>query len=576
MAPNAGSSSQKGEGNLGKKIILGGVSVMLVVAVVVAAVSFSTRTHGDKSDEHLSTSVKAVNTICAPTDHKESCENVMNEAVQNNGGNTDPKELVKAAFHAAIEELKSVFNMSAGMGQKESDPMTKMALSDCEDLMQSAIQELQASFSAVGDKELHTLSDRIDEIKNWLSAVLSYQQACMDGVPHPEVKSAISNGMVNATQLTSNALAIVSEVAAILSAFNIPFNFNPNKRKLLSEMDSKGFPTWLSAADRKLLAFKDTQKLNPDVVVAQDGSGNFKTINDALKNIPKSRSGRYVIYVKAGIYREQVLIENEMENIFMYGDGPRKTVVTASKNYVDGTPTYQTATFAAEGNGFICKSMGFRNTAGPEKHQAVAVRVKSDMSAFYNCRMDAYQDTLYVQTHRQFYRNCIISGTVDFIFGDSAVVLQNCKLIVRKPMDNQQNIVTAQGRTDKREPTGIVIHNCRIVPEMKLYASRFTTKTYLGRPWKEYSRTIIMESTIADFIQSDGYMPWDGDFALKTLYYAEYGNRGPGARTTRRVRWPGVKVINRREALQYTVGSFLDGQSWLPATGAPFMPGLRA
>ncbi|KAG9459948.1 hypothetical protein H6P81_004456 [Aristolochia fimbriata] len=578
-------------GDLGKKIILAGVSVMLVVAVVVAVVAVAQRHKSSDDDfpsEHngdVSTSVKAVTTICAPTDHKESCEHVMNEAVKNNGGKTDPKELVKAAFQATLEELKSVFNMSTGLGQKESDPMTKMALSDCEDLMQSAIQELQASFSAVGDQELHTLSDRVDEIKNWLSAVLSYQQACMDGLPRPEVKSAISNGMVNATQLTSNALAIVSEVASILSAFNIPFNLNTNngnKRRLLEtegglhDMDEHGLPVWLSAADRKLLAYKDTQKLKPNVVVAQDGSGNFKTINDALKNIPKSRSGRYVIYVKAGIYREQVLIENEMENIFMYGDGPRKTVVTASKNYVDGTPTYQTATFAAEGNGFICKSMGFRNTAGPEKHQAVAVRVKSDMSAFYNCRMDAYQDTLYVQTHRQFYRNCIISGTVDFIFGDSAVVLQNCKLIVRKPMDNQQNIVTAQGRTDRREPTGIVIHNCRIVPETKLYASRFTTKTYLGRPWKEYSRTIIMESTIADFIQPDGYMPWDGDFALKTLYYAEYGNRGPGARTTRRVRWPGVKVISRREALTYTAGSFLGGKSWLPGTGAPFLLGLRA
>ncbi|XP_068659864.1 putative pectinesterase/pectinesterase inhibitor 28 [Aristolochia californica] len=580
MASLGGYSLERKGSNLGKKIILAGVSVMLVVAVVVAIVGIAHR-HSDNG-ANISTSVKAVSTICAPTDHRESCENVLNEAVKSNGGNTDPKELVKAAFHAAIEEVKSVFNLSIGLGKKESDPMTKMALSDCEDLMQSAIQELQASFSAVGDKELHTLSDRVDDIKNWLSAVLSYQQACMDGVPHPEVKSAISNGMINATQLTSNALAIVSEISAIMSTFNIPLNFNSNKRRLLEndgrlhDMDEKGFPTWLSTADRKLLAYKDTQKLRPNVVVAQDGRGNYRTINDALKNIPNSRSGRYIIYVKAGIYREQVLIDNDMENIFMYGDGPRRTVVTASKNFVDGTPTYQTATFAAEGNGFICKSMGFRNTAGPEKHQAVALRVKSDMSAFYNCRMDAYQDTLYVQTHRQFYRNCIISGTVDFIFGDSAVVIQNCKLIVRKPMDNQQNIVTAQGRTDKREPTGIVIHNCRIVPETRLFNTRFTTKTYLGRPWKEYSRTIIMESTIADFIQPDGYMPWDGDFALKTLYYAEYANRGPGARTTRRVRWPGVKVISRREALQYTVGSFINGNSWLRSTGAPYMLGLRA
>lgn len=230
---------------------------------------------------------------------------------------------------------------------------------------------------------------------------------------------------------------------------------------------------------------------------------------------------------------------------------------------------------AVIGAGFVCKGMGFQNTAGPEGHQAVALRVQSEMSAFFNCRMDGYQDTLYVQAGRQFYRNCVISGTIDFIFGDGSVVIQNSRLIVRRPMDNQLNAVTAQGRKERHQPTGIVIHNCRIVPEMKLFPDRFKIPTYLGRPWKEFSRTVIMESTLADFIQPSGWFPWAGNFALDTLYYAEYANRGPGARTNQRVHWRGYHVIGRNEAQQFTVAKFLDGQRWLPATGAPFLPNFK-
>lgn len=220
--------------------------------------------------------------------------------------------------------------------------------------------------------------------------------------------------------------------------------------------------------------------------------------------------------------------------------------------------------------------MGFQNTAGPEGHQAVALRVQSDMSAFYNCRMDGYQDTLYVQTHRQFYRNCVVSGTVDFIFGDSSAILQNCLIIARKPMEKQQNTVTAQGRTNIRATTGLVIQNCRIVPEQLLEPLRFKIPTFLGRPWKMYARTVVMESTLADFIQPAVWMPWDGNFALDTCVYAEYANRGPGANTNNRVKWKGFKVItDRNEALQYTTTPFIQGNQWLQSTGAPHFLGLK-
>lgn len=219
--------------------------------------------------------------------------------------------------------------------------------------------------------------------------------------------------------------------------------------------------------------------------------------------------------------------------------------------------------------------MAFENTAGPEKHQAVALRVQSDMSAFYNCRMDGYQDTLYAQTHRQFYRNCVVSGTIDFIFGDSSTLMQNCLILVRRPLDDQFNTVTAHGRKDKNEDTGLVIQNCRIVPEKNLFADRFKLKTYLGRPWKEYSLTVVMESFLDDFIQPEGWKEWEGNFALDTLVYNEYGNTGPGANTDKRVQWKGFRVIDQNEAQKYTVGPFIQGETWLKETGAPFTLGLK-
>lgn len=226
------------------------------------------------------------------------------------------------------------------------------------------------------------------------------------------------------------------------------------------------------------------------------------------------------------------------------------------------------------GDGFLGKAMGFRNTAGPEKHQAVAARVQADRAVFVNCRFEGYQDTLYAQTHRQFYRSCVISGTVDFIFGDAAVVFQNCIMNIRKPMEEQQNIVTAQGRADRRETSGIVLQNCQIRADDSLAgAEKGKIKSYLGRPWKEFSRTIVMESEIDEIVSPEGWLPWEGDFALSTLFYAEFNNTGGGASTDNRVKWPGYKVINKDEASNYTVENFLVGD-WISGTSVPVQRGL--
>ncbi|OMO90724.1 Pectinesterase, catalytic [Corchorus capsularis] len=563
------------------KIVVSVLSIILVVGVAIGVVVVVH--HHKLLKRGLSPQAKAVINFCTATDYLEACDKTLGTL-----NSTDPKEYIAHAILAAQDAVKKHFNLfesTAIVVNNNNNSRTKMALDDCRDMMDLAVQSLQASYSEVGDAQLHTMGDRINDLRTWLSAVISYQQSCLDGFDHdPTHKSSIQDEatFTDATQLTANALAIVTKLQEILSNLglhlnNIPNASSPSRRLLLSSHHHHlYYPQWFSASDRKLLGRIDNGNLRPDAVVAKDGSGHFKTIAAALAAAPKNSPRRHTIYVKAGIYDEYITVDKKTTNILMYGDGPRKTIVTGHKNYVDGTSTWQSATFSAIGDGFIARSMGFQNTAGPQKHQAVALRVQSDKSAFFNCRMDGYQDTLYNQANRQFFRNCVISGTVDFIFGDGPTIIQNSLIIVRRPLDGQSCTVTAQGKTVANENSGTVIQNCRIVPEQKLFADRFNIKTYLGRPWKKFSTTVVMESMLADFIQAEGWLAWQGEYFQDTLYYAEYNNRGPGSNLDRRVNWKGYHKIDKTTAQRFTVQAFLNARdNWLPTLGIPYISGFK-
>ncbi|RWW46343.1 hypothetical protein BHE74_00047749 [Ensete ventricosum] len=207
--------------------------------------------------------------------------------------------------------------------------------------------------------------------------------------------------------------------------------------------------------------------------------------------------------------------------------------------------------------------MGFENTAGPAKGQAVALRVQADRSIFLNCKIQAYQDTLYAHSHRQFYRDCLISGTIDFIFGDAAAVFQNCILTVRRPQPQHGTAVFAQSRVRVEESTGFVSQNCSIVAVPALTNAIPKVRCALGRPWNAFSTTVIMESYIGGFIDPAGYIPMNGDIGIKTSSYFEFNNRGLGADTSKRVKWPGVKTISPVQAKAYTVEEFIHGREWL-------------
>jgi len=557
-----------------KKVAIIGVSSLILVAMVVAvAVGVKSNNSSDSSNSgnaapasELSTSSKAVKALCAPTDYKETCVKSLEPAA---GNTTDTKELIKIAFDVTMKTIKEAIANSTTLKDLAKDPRGKVALDDCQELMEHAIDDLKESFEKLGTFEMGKLQTFVEDLKTWISGSLTYQQTCIDGFHNTtgEAGQKMKEFLKISWELTSNGLAMVDEFSKVIGSFN----FQGTSRRL---MESDEAPSWVDAGKRKLLAATPAT-IKPDVVVAKDGTGKYTTINEALKDVPVNSAKQFVIYIKAGIYKEKVDVPKNLTNVVMMGDGPTKTRITGDISYVMGvTTTWQTATFSAIGVGFMAKDIGFENTAGPEGHQAVALRVGSDKSVFYNCHMDGYQDTLYTHAHRQFFRDCTVSGTIDFVFGNALAIFQNCKMVVRKPMDNQQCIVTAQGRIKEREPTAIVFQNCSITAEPALLAVKDISKSYLARPWKDYSRFILMQSQIDGFIQPEGFLPWMGTFAINTCWYAEFGNRGPGAVTTHRVTWPGIKKLTAESAVDFTPAKFFEGDSWIPATGVPYEPGM--
>ncbi|XP_078441165.1 pectinesterase-like [Wolffia australiana] len=473
-----------------------------------------------------------------------------------------------AAVNATTSQVQTMFGAKSWKLTKRQ----KMGLKDCVEMFEEAMTELESVQFGLSsyDKEANSkvLSAHAADLRTWLSAAITNQEQCLDGLAEDGSASSlteeIAGGVQNVSALCSDALAMVTRMTGTDVEEKLAKEKKSRKLLQAAEPDDAGFPEWMTEADRRMLQ----GAVAADVVVAADGSGNFEKISEAVAAAPSKSGKRYVIRIKAGTYKENVEVPKGKTNLMFVGDGIDVTVISGSRNVVDGYTTFRSATVAIMGAGFLARDLTIENTAGPSKHQAVALRVGSDLSAFYRCKFTGYQDTLYVYSQRQFYRECTISGTVDFIFGNAAVVFQSCNIQIRNPNSGQKNTVTAQGRTDPNQNTGISIQGCTI-------SGSTSAKSYLGRPWKRFSRTIVMQSSISSVIDPAGWLPWSGRFALDTLTYLEYQNTGPGAATGNRVDWKGFQVISAEsEAEPYTVGSFIGGASWLGDTGFPFSLGL--
>ena len=201
------------------------------------------------------------------------------------------------------------------------------------------------------------------------------------------------------------------------------------------------------------------------------------------------------------------------------------------------------------------------NSAGIQGAQTVAMRSDSNHSVFYKCVFLGYQDTLYAKSNEQFYRECDIHGTVDFIFGFAEVVFQNCNLYAR--LTNRTIVFTAQGKEFGEQASGFVIQNSTFTVSPGLEREKRLVKGFLGRPWRNYSTVVVMESSLDDIFNQEGWTEMPGVGVLN-LTFREYRNRGPGSNTSGRVKWPGYKVLySTSEASLYTVASFINKDSWI-------------
>ena len=304
----------------------------------------------------------------------------------------------------------------------------------------------------------------------------------------------------------------------------------------------------------------------PSLTVAQDGTGNYKTIQEAINSVRDLGQAQVTIFIKKGVYHEKVTVPSWKTHISLIGQDKETTIITnndyTNKPFPGKDPsgktlymTFTSYTLLVQGNDFSMEGLTVENTAG-RVGQAVALHVEGDRCLITNCKILGNQDTLYAATanSRQLYKDCYIEGTTDFIFGEATVVFTNC---VIKSLVN--SYVTAAA-TRPGQAFGFVFFDC------KLIADTAAKKVYLGRPWRPFAQTVFIRCELGSHIIAEGWDPWKGDAMFpdkeKTTFYAEYGNTGPGAENKQRVGWS--KQLTTEQAKKYTIANILGGKdNWI-------------
>ncbi|XAR52659.1 Pectinesterase [Bertholletia excelsa] len=508
------------------------------------------------SNDPNQTSQSLIVQTCQGIENPDLCHSNLQARLGKQDNHNNPHSIFKAALEATLDEANQAIDRVSGFSTLSTSLREQMAIQDCKELLDFSVSELSWSLAEM-NKVLAGLksSPHKGNLKAWLSAALSNQDTCLEGFEGTDrrLEGLFRGNLGHVTGLIGNVLALHSQI------YGLPRNSSTRSNQ------RSEFPRWMAKGDEELL-LASPKGMHVDAVVALDGSGHHKSIAEAVNEAPDHSRRRYVIYIKRGVYGENIDMKKKKTNIMFIGDGMGATVVAGSRSFTQGWTTFRTATVAVSGTGFIARDMTFRNSAGPRGHQAVALRVDSDQSAFYRCSIEGFQDSLYIHSLRQFYRECDIHGTVDFIFGNGAAVLQGCRIFTREPLPMQKVTITAQGRKSPNQNTGFSIQDSYV------YASQ---PAYLGRPWKQYSRTIFMHTFMNELVQPRGWLEWFGNYYLDTLWYGEYMNYGPGAALGQRVKWPGFHIVRDASVAKlFTVGRFIDGVSWLPATGIKFTAGL--
>jgi pectinesterase len=299
---------------------------------------------------------------------------------------------------------------------------------------------------------------------------------------------------------------------------------------------------------------------NPDtLVVARDGTGEFRTIQEAIEVCRAFMDYHKVIYIKKGTYKEKIVIPQWLQNIELVGEDRDQTVITfddhaniKTPQYQQGIGTFRTYTLKIEANDITLKNLTVENNAA-RLGQAVALHTEGDRLLFVNCRFLGHQDTIYtgMPRTRMLFKDCYICGTTDFIFGPSTAWFEGCAIHCLS-----NSYITAAS-TPKDADYGYVFNNCKIT------VAENVEKEYLGRPWRDYGYTLFMNCELPAQICPEGWHRWEPQ-REKTARYLEYNNRGAGADRSHRVAWS--RELTKKEAQKITMKEVFRGYGdWEPA-----------
>jgi pectinesterase len=293
-----------------------------------------------------------------------------------------------------------------------------------------------------------------------------------------------------------------------------------------------------------------------EIIVDRNGTGDFRNIQEAINSVRTADPrGLITIRIKNGIYKEKLILPPHITNIRFIGEDRDKTIINHDDHAnINKMGTFKTYTFLLSGNDITLENLTIENSSEP-LGQAVALHIEGDRVILRNCRLLGHQDTLYAGRDgaRQYFENCYIEGTTDFIFGPATTWFEGCTIHCKK-----NSYITA-ANTPQNIKYGYIFNNCNII------LAEGVDAMYLGRPWRAYAMTLFMNCTLPKGIKPEGWDNWSSEENEKTTRYMEYNNSGEGAATNLRVKW--AKILTAEDVKEYTITNVLSGcDNWNPLT----------
>jgi pectinesterase len=337
----------------------------------------------------------------------------------------------------------------------------------------------------------------------------------------------------------------------------------------IGEAPTRALPRGTGGGDERLASGVRT------ITVAADGSGDFKTISEAIAAVPDHATERTVIHLKPGVYEGQTIVPKSKAKVTFEGEGTDKSILTYAYNTNEPNPTGVERQFWGIGvlvlaDDFQAHDLTFRNTSG-DHGQALALRIDGDRATIRDCRLLGWQDTLMVNNGRACFTNDSIAGRVDFIYGSATAVFDRCEIHSR----NGGHVTAAN--TPQDHPWGFVFLDCKLTGDATAWdpattnpattqKAKVTPLADLGRPWRPYASVTYVRCQMGAHIKPAGWDNWRNPANEKTARYAEYKCTGPGADRSARVPWS--RELTDAEAADLTVRKLLAGEDHWDPTAA--------